>query len=157
MSLDYLWVFLISAAPVSELRGGIPTALFVCDPPLSWYAAFLVSFAGNLLPVPFLLLFLGPLSKLLSKIKPLEKILNWVFERTRKRGGMVERYGRIGLVLFVAIPLPWTGAWTGSIVAFLFGLKFKQAFPSILLGVFIAGVIVTTLCLAGWQGYLLLK
>ena len=147
---DLLWVFFISAAPVSELRGGIPVALFKFH--LPWYSAFLVSFLGNLFPVPVLLLFLKPLSELLSKINPLEKVLNWGFEHTRQRGRIVERYERIGLMLFVTIPLPWTGAWTGSVVAFLLGLKFRHAFLSIFLGVFIAGVIVTVFCLLGWIG-----
>ncbi len=152
MSLEHLWVFLISAAPVSELRGGIPTGLFEFD--LSWYSVFLVSFLGNLLPVPFLLLFLDPLSGRLSRIKIFGRILEWLFERTRRRGSIVERHGRIGLTLFVALPLPVTGAWTGALVAFLLGMEFKHALLSIVLGVFIAGVIVTSLCLAGWQAYL---
>jgi uncharacterized membrane protein len=155
MNLDHLWVFLISAAPVSELRGGIPTGLFEFD--LSWYSVFLVSFLGNLLPVPFLLLCLDPLARLLSRMEIFGRILEWLFERTRRRGKIVERYGRIGLALFVALPLPVTGAWTGTLVAFLFGIEFKRAFLSIILGVFIAGVIVTSFCLAGWQAYLWLK
>jgi len=152
MSLDHLWVFLISAAPVSELRGGIPAGLFEFD--LSWYSVFLVSFLGNLLPIPFLLLFLDPLSRLLSRIAIFARILEWLFERTRRRGRIVERYGRIGLTLFVALPLPVTGAWTGALVAFLLGMEFRHALLSIVLGVFIAGVIVISLCLAGWQAYL---
>jgi uncharacterized membrane protein len=155
VSLEHLWVFLISAAPISELRGGIPTGLFEFD--LSWYSVFLVSFLGNLLPVPFLLLFLDPLSRYLSKIKIFDRVLEWLFKRTRRRGRTVERYGRIGLTLFVAVPLPITGAWTGALVAFLLGMEFKRAFISIALGVFIAGVIVTSVCLAGWQAYLWLR
>ena len=152
---DFLWVFLISAAPVSELRGGIPVALFEFD--LPWYSAFLAAFLGNLLPVPFLLLFLDPLSRLLSKIKIFDRILKWLFERTRRRGRNVERYEGLGLTLFVAVPLPATGAWTGALVALLLGMEFKRAFVSIALGVLIAGVIVTSVCLAGWQAYLWLK
>jgi uncharacterized membrane protein len=155
MSLDHLWVFLISAVPVSELRGGIPTGLFQFD--LSWYSVFLVSFLGNLLPIPFLLLFLDPLSRLLGKIEIFDRILKWLFERTRRRGRNVERYEGLGLMLFVAVPLPVTGAWTGALIAFLLGMEFKHAFISIALGVFIAGVIVTSVCLAGWQAYLWLR
>jgi uncharacterized membrane protein len=155
MSLDHLWVFLISAAPVSELRGGIPTGLFQFD--LSWYSVFLVSFLGNLLPIPFLLLFLDPLSRLLSRIEIFDRILKWLFERTRRRGRNVERYEGLGLMLFVAVPLPVTGAWTGALIAFLLGMEFKHAFISIALGVLIAGVIVTSVCLAGWQAYLWLR
>ncbi len=147
---NFLEVFLIAAAPISELRGAIPVAILDLD--ISWHIAFLVAFAGNLLPVPFLLLFLGPVSRLLSKVKVFEIIINWIFRLSRRRGGIVERYGLIGLVLFVAIPLPVTGAWTGSIVAFLLGLSFRRAFPCIVLGVIIAGVIVTTLTVIGWWG-----
>jgi uncharacterized membrane protein len=147
---NFIEVFLIAASPIVELRGAIPIAILDLD--ISWHIAFLVAFAGNLLPVPFLLLFLGPVSRLLSKVKVFEIIINWIFRLSRRRGGIVERYGLIGLVLFVAIPLPVTGAWTGSIVAFLLGLSFWSAFPAIVLGVFIAGVIVTTLTVIGWWG-----
>jgi len=147
---DFLKVFLVAASPIVELRGAIPIA--IVDLEISWPLAFLVAFSGNLLPVPFLLLFLGPISRLLSKIKVFEIIIDWVFRLSRRRGGIVERYGLIGLVLFVAIPLPVTGAWTGSIVAFLLGMSFWRAFPAIVLGVFIAGVIVTTLTVIGWWG-----
>ena len=81
-----------------------------------------------------------------------EKMLRWLFEHTRRRGRIIGKYRRIGLVLFVAIPLPVTGAWTGSLAAVLFGMKFKHAFLSIFIGVFIAGVIVTCLSLLGWVG-----
>jgi uncharacterized membrane protein len=147
---DFLQVFFTAAAPISELRGAIPLAILELD--MSWQLAFPVAFAGNLLPVPFLLLFLGPVSKYLSKIELFERILSWIFKLSRRRGGLIERHGAIGLVLFVAIPLPVTGAWTGSIVAFLLGLSFWRAFPAIVLGVVIAGVIVTTLTVIGWWG-----
>jgi len=149
---DALWVFLTSAAPVSELRGGIPLALFEFD--FTWYNAFWIAFLGNLFPVPLLLIFLEPLSRLLSRIKLMGRILNWIFERSRQRGRIIEKYGKIGLVLLVAIPLPMTGAWTGSIAAFLLGIRFKHAFLPILTGILIAGIIVTAICVAGWQGYL---
>ena len=80
------------------------------------------------------------------------KFMSWVFARARRQSSTVEKYELPGLTLFVAIPLPFTGAWTGSIVAFLLGIKFWPAFLHITLGVLIAGVIVTTLCLLGWTG-----
>jgi len=147
---EFLKVFLTAAAPISELRGAIPLAIL--DLEIAWPLAFLVAFVGNMLPVPFLLLLLGPISRLLSRVPVLDRILQWVFTISRRRGGIVERYGLLGLVLFVAIPAPVTGAWTGSIVAFLLGIEFKRAFPAIILGVFIAGVIVTSLTLIGWWG-----
>jgi uncharacterized membrane protein len=147
---EFFQVFFTAAAPISELRGAIPLGIVTHD--ISWPIVFLVAIAGNLLPVPFLLLFLEPLTRLFSKVELLEKIIRWFFERTRRRGRLIERYERIGLMLFVAIPLPITGAWTGSILAFLLGLSFWRAFISIALGVLIAGAIVTALTLIGWWG-----
>jgi len=110
-----------------------------------------ICFLGNLVPVPFILLFLDRVSEQLRKVGILDRILDWVFERTRRKGSIVEKYGAPGLVLLVAIPLPGTGAWTGSIAAFLLGLSFKRAFPAIALGVLIAGMIVTTLSVLGLE------
>jgi len=143
-------VFIISALPIFELRGALPIAINVFHFP--WYYAFLLAVIGNLFPVPFILLFLNGTTRLLSKVHLFNRILNWLFERTRRRGKIIERYQRIGLVLFVAIPLPVTGAWTGSLAAILFGLKFKHAFLSIFIGILIAGAIVTCLSLLGWLG-----
>ena len=145
-----LAVLIISALPVVELRLALPVAIRLFHIP--WYYALLLAIIGNLAPVPFLLLFLNTFSRLLSKIGIFEKMLHWLFERTRRRGKIINRYERIGLALFVAIPLPVTGAWTGSLAAVLFGLKFKHAFLSIFIGVFIAGIIVTCLSLLGWIG-----
>ncbi len=147
---EILKVLLIAASPIVELRGAIPVAIITFDFP--WYYALLLAIIGNLLPVPFILLFLNTVTRWLSKIAFFNRVLSWLFERTRRRGRIVERYKRIGLVLFVAIPLPVTGAWTGSLVAVLFGLKFRHAFLSIFVGVIIAGGIVTTLSLLGWVG-----
>ena len=143
-----LIVLIISALPIFELRGAIPVAITVFHFP--WYYALLLAIIGNLLPVPVILLFLNAISKWLSKIGFFDRFLHWLFERTRKRGRIVERYERIGLALFVAIPLPVTGAWTGSLAAVLFGLKFKHAFLSIFVGILIAGVIVTCATFLGW-------
>jgi len=147
---EFLKIFFTAAAPISELRGAIPLAILDMD--ISWQLALPVALAGNLLPIPFLLLFLDPVSRLLSKVKLFEKIINWVFERSRRRGKIIERYESIGLAIFVAIPLPLTGAWTGAIVAFLLGLPFWRAFLAITIGVLIAGAIVTTLTMIGWWG-----
>ena len=136
--------FLISMIPIAELRGAIPVALTVYKLPI--ITTFIIAFCGNLLPVVFLLWFLEPFSKFLMKHSRLfNKFFNWLFTRTRKKlFGRSEKYGKfIALMSFVAIPLPWTGAWTGSVAAFIFGIPFKRAFPAIALGVFIAGMIVT--------------
>jgi uncharacterized membrane protein len=145
-----LIVLIISALPIFELRGALPVALNLFRFP--WYYALPLAIIGNLLPVPVILLFLDAISRCLSKIDFLDRFLHRLFEHARRRGKIVEKYERIGLVLFVAIPLPVTGAWTGSLVAVLFGLKFGHAFLSIFIGVCIAGIIVTCLSLLGWAG-----
>ena len=145
-----LVVLIIAALPIFELRGALPVAINLFHFP--WYYALLLAIIGNLIPVPFILLFLNGVTRLLSKVGIFARMLNWLFKHTRRRGKIVERYERIGLTLFVAIPLPVTGAWTGSLVAVLFGLKFKYAFLSIFIGILIAGAIVTCLCLLGWTG-----
>jgi len=143
-----LAVLAIAASPISELRGAIPVAISAFHFP--WYYAFLLAVIGNLVPVPFILLFFNTVTQLLRKVGFLERLLNWLFERTKRRGKIIKRYERIGLALFVAIPLPMTGAWTGSLVAVLFGLKFRYAFLSIFIGVLVSGVIVTCVTLFGW-------
>jgi len=142
-----LVVLIISALPIFELRGAIPVAITLFHFP--WYYALPLAIIGNLLPVPVILLFLDAISRFLSKVGFFDRFLRWLFEHTRKRGRIIERYERIGLALFVAIPLPVTGAWTGSLAAVLFGLKFKHAMLSIFIGILIAGIIVTCLCLLG--------
>ncbi len=149
-----LAVFLTSMLPIIELRGALPMAINLLH--IAWPKAFLISFIGNLIPVPFILLLLGPVVSILSKIKPLGNFFQWLFERTRRKGSkVIEKYEEIGLLAFVAIPLPGTGAWTGALIAFLFGLDFKKSALVITIGVFIAGVIVTCLCLLGWLGALI--
>jgi uncharacterized membrane protein len=145
-----LIVVIISALPVVELRGALPVAINVFHMP--WYWAYLLAVIGNMLPVPILLLFFESLARIISKVEVGRRLVNWVLERTRRHGRLIQRYERIGLMLFVAIPLPFTGAWTGSIAAFLMGVKFRYSLLSILCGVLIAGVIVTCLCLLGWVG-----
>ncbi len=147
---EILKVLLIAASPIAELRVAIPLAIIDFDFP--WYHTLLIAVIGNMLPVPFILLFLDVATRLLSRVAIFKRVLNWLFERTRRRGRIIERYKRIGLALFVAIPLPFTGAWTGSLAAVLFGISFNHAFLSIFLGVVIAGVIVTCLTLLGWVG-----
>jgi uncharacterized membrane protein len=146
-----LVVLVISALPIFELRGGIPVAIGLFH--LPWYYAMLLSVIGNMLPVPFILSFLDSATRLLGRIRLCDRFLTWLFERTRRRGRIIEIYQRIGLVLFVAIPLPITGAWTGSLAAVLFGLKLRNALLSIFIGVLIAGTIVTCLSVLGLHIY----
>ena len=143
-------VFLISTLPVTELRGALPLAINLFHIP--WYQALSPAIIGNLLPVPLLLLFLASLVKLVSRSNSGKRLVDWIFERTRRRANIVEKYGSIGLVLFVAIPLPGTGAWTGAVAAFLFGLRYRHALVAITSGVIISAAVVTSLSLIGWVG-----
>jgi uncharacterized membrane protein len=145
---DVLVVLGIAASPIAELRVAIPVAIIQYH--FSWYHALPLAIIGNLLLVPVILLFFDAIARFLSRVRFFDRFLGWLFEHTRKRGRIIERYERIGLALFVAIPLPFTGAWTGSLAAVLFGLKFKQAMLSISIGVVIAGIIVTCATVLGW-------
>jgi uncharacterized membrane protein len=132
---------LLAMAPVSELRGAIPYAIAVGH--MSWQEAFVVAVIANFLPVIPVLYLIGPLSQYLMRWRIFERFFMWLFARTRHRGKLVERFEVLGLVLFVAIPLPMTGAWTGMVAAFLFNVRKRLAIPAIFLGICIAGVIVT--------------
>jgi uncharacterized membrane protein len=146
--VDVLKVIGTAVIPISELRGAIPIAISIYH--FSWYYAYLFGVIGNLLPVPFILLLLDKVIPLLSRVGFLNKLMQRYFDWTKRRSKQIERYGWFGLTLFVAIPLPVTGAWTGSILAVLLGMKFRRAFTAILLGVTIAGIIVTCATVLGW-------
>ncbi len=141
--LAELKVFLIAMSPIVELRGAIPMALGAYHLPI--WSAFLISVLGNILPIVFILLLLESVSGYLSHHSRLfSRFFAWLFERTRKKHAKTFEYGRdLALMIFVAIPIPFTGAWTGALCAFVFGIPFKRAFPAIAGGVVIAGVIVT--------------
>lgn len=147
---EELVVLIVSALPFIELRGALPAAINVFK--MAWHYSLLLALTGNILPVPFLLLFFNTIVRYLSRMNLLDRMFRWLFQRTRRKGRIIDRYKRVGLLLLVAIPLPGSGAWTGSLAAVLFGVEFKYAFLSIFLGVLIAGIIVTCLCLLGWTG-----
>jgi len=139
-------VVVLAALPVSELRGAIPLALAMGFSP---FKAYVLAFTGNMLPVVPLLFLLQPIANCLRHIKIFEKFFDWLFERTRKKATLIEKFEAFGLILFVAIPLPITGAWTGCVAATLFKIRFRYAFVAIALGVFIAGLVVLGLSLIG--------
>jgi uncharacterized membrane protein len=134
----------VAASPIVELRGAIPLALHVYEMPI--WSSYLFAVAGNLIPI-LSIPFLGRLSNWLSlRSKVCRKFFEWLFARTRKRHEQkFAKYRDLILIFLVAIPLPFTGAWTGSVVAFVFGIPFVRAFPLIAIGVIIAGVLVTAL------------
>lgn len=139
-------MLLLSAIPLTELRGSIPLAFTVMESASAWpwWKIYLLALVGNLIPVPFILWLLEPVSGFLRRWRVFDRFFDWLFDRTRRRAGpKVKRYEAMGLTLFVAIPLPVTGAWTGSLAAFLFGIPRRLAIPAIALGVAIAGGLVT--------------
>jgi len=133
-----------AALPVSEVRGAIPLAIGVYG--FSPLEAYLLSVFGNLLPVIPLLLFLGPVSDYSMRFSWGNRFFSWLFARTRRKYIQEhESFGLTALAVFVAIPLPMTGAWTGCAVAFLLGFRFWPAFAAIAAGVISAGVLVTAM------------
>ena len=138
--IRYLWVFLISMVPVLELRASIPYGAHAGFP---WYMVLAISVIGNMLPVPFILLLLEWLLKIMKKIKYLDRFALWLEARGEKNKVRVQKYATFGLLLFVGIPLPGTGAWTGAIVASMLKMNRGRAMLSIAGGVVLAGVIVT--------------
>ena len=140
-----LIVITIATLPIVELRGALPIAINLFHIP--WQYALLLAIIGTLVPVPLLLLFFGTISRRLSKIDFFRKRFNWLEGLAHRRGKMVAKYKRIGLVLLVAIPLPVTGAWTGSLVATILHIEFKHALLSIFIGTCVAGAIVTSICI----------
>ena len=147
MGLKYgkeLIVFIISLFPILELRGGLIAASLLGVEPLN---AYIVSIIGNLLPIPFILMFLSKILDWMenSKVKFFKKVSIWLRKKADKNKDKIEKYGYIGLILFVGIPLPGTGAWTGSLVATVLNLDKKKAFLCTLVGVIIASIIMMIL------------
>ncbi|MFZ5817588.1 MAG: COG2426 family protein [Bacillota bacterium] len=145
--LPYEWIVLIVAAlPLIELRGAIPIGVALGLPALE---VFLLAMLGNMAPVPLILLLLGPVRRWANRWPLVGPVLRWAEERAWKRRAQVEKYGFWGLVAFVGVPLPGTGAWTGSLVAVLLEMRFWPALLANLLGVLIAGVLIALLSALG--------
>ena len=113
-----------------------------------WWQAYPVAILGNMLPVPLVLIFFKHVEKWLRNFKFWTNLMDWLFAKTRKRAdSKIRRYEHLGLLLFVAIPLPFTGAWTGALIAYLFDLKFTRSLITIFVGVLIATMIMVVLTL----------
>ena len=141
-----LAVFIIAALPVLELRGAIPIGISMG---IEIKRVVFFSIIGNLVPVVPILFLLEPVSGFLRRFWPFNKFFHWLFERTKSRSGLIEKYEFLGLIFFVAIPLPITGAWTGCVAATLFKMRFRYAFLAIAIGVCIASSMVLAVCLVG--------
>ena len=134
--------FLISMVPVLELRGAIPAGVAGGLTPL---AAMVIAMVGNLVPIPFLILFTRRVLNWLKTVEFLHPFVVKLETRAAEKSQIVLKYASVGLCILVAIPLPGTGAWTGALVAAILNLRLKKAMPAIILGVIIAGFIVTCL------------
>ena len=137
---NYLWVFFLSMVPVLELRAAIPVGATLG---LEWVANYLICVIGNMIPVPFILLFIRHVLEWMKKVPHLNKIAIWVENKAQKNTPQVQKYASLGLLIFVARPLPGTGAWTGALVAAMLDMRMKYAIPSIFCGVLIAGLIMS--------------
>ena len=135
-------VFVISMVPILELRGGLLAAsvLNIDIVRAIWFCVI-----GNIIPVPFILLLITPIFNWLKQTRTFRPLVEKLESRAMGKSEQIEKYQFWGLVLFVGIPLPGTGAWTGSLIASLLGVKFKKAFPAVLLGIVIATVIMSVL------------
>lgn len=140
--LKYLTMFGLAMVPVSELRGAIPLGLAYDIP---WYECYILCCIANFIPVPFILLLIKKVIKWMaeSKVEFFKKVSLWIQNKADKNKDKVNRYGVFGLILFVAIPLPMTGAWTGALVAAVTNMKFGRAVICCITGILIAGTIVT--------------
>ncbi len=148
MALEILNVILLSMLPISELRGAIPYGIAVSH--LNPTAVFVAAVVSNMLAVPIVYLFLDYAHSHLMSIGLYRSLFSRYVERAKKNAGKyVSKYGYLGLVLFVAVPLPATGAYTGTLGAWLLGMERKKSAIAIFIGVIIAGTIVTVLSLTG--------
>ena len=137
-------VFLISMVPILELRGGLIAAgPALLDVPM--WQAIPICIIGNIIPVPFILLLITPVFNWMKGTKYFRPLVEKLEAKAMSKSEKIEKYEFWGLVLFVGIPLPGTGAWTGSLIAALLGIKFRKAFPAVILGILMATVIMTVL------------
>ena len=146
----YITIFFISMVPLIELRGAVPIGTGMGLP---WTSTLIISIIANCLPIPFILLFVKAVLKWMRgcKIALFNKVSNWLYEKADKNRPKIEKYAAWGLFLFVAIPLPGTGAWTGALVASLFDMNKLKASISIFGGVVGAGIIMTVISQFGAQ------
>lgn len=133
-----IYVAFVSMLPLIELRGAIPIGAALG---LDTLTTYIIAVIGNLLPIPFILWFSRPIMAWLKKTKLLRPIAEKLEQKTEANREKIMKYSAFGLFVFVAIPLPGTGAWSGALAAALFDMRFKYSFPSIALGVLTAGII----------------
>lgn len=133
-----LIIFIVSMVPILELRGGLIVASIL---QIDIVPAVIICFIGNLIPVPIILRFITPIFSWLKKTRLFKPIVEKLEKKSMGKSDKIKKFEFWGLVLFVGIPLPGTGAWTGSLIAALLDIKFKKAFPAVILGLFVATAI----------------
>ena len=140
---EFCFTILVSMIPIVELRGGIP---FGAAAGLSVPAAYLAAVIGNLLPVPFIIVYIRRIFQWMRRHFPrLDRMVDALERKAHLKGRLITRYKYLGLFLFVAIPLPGTGAWTGALAAAFLDMPLRRAIPAITLGVMTAGVVISIL------------
>lgn len=144
-----LYNFGISLLPIFEIRGSIIYCFTQSLDRFNLFLMYLIAVFGNFLPVPFIILLFRPLLKFFKKFRIFRGLCNWLEDRTHKKAGEISNLGPIALYLFVAIPLPTTGAWTGSMIAGLFDMRLRRSLPPIFLGILTAGIVMIILCKIG--------
>ena len=136
----FLYIILISMVPIIELRGALPVGIAMG---LEWYYVFIACVIGNMIPVPFILLFIRKILRWMKTVPKLHSVAEKIEAKGEKNKHRVLQYAFFGLVLFVGIPVPGTGAWTGALIAAMLDMRMKNALPAIFLGVLLAGTIMT--------------
>ena len=145
---EWFRIFFFSMIPWLEARYVIPFAINTLK--WEWWQAFPIAVIGNILPIPFILLFFKYIEKWLRNYKSWARLMDWLFSRTRDRASnKIKKYEFLGLLIFVALPVPFTGAWTGALIAYLFDLKFTKSLITIFIGVIISAGIMTLITLTG--------
>lgn len=140
--LKYLITFILGMCPIIEIRGAIPVGVGMG---LSYFEAFLIGFIGNIIPIYFIVKYIGPIFDFLRRFKIFNKIIDWATNKATKKieeSPRLQNFTALGLFLFVAIPIPGTGAWVGSLIANFLHVPFKKAIVPLVLGVLTAGSII---------------
>lgn len=140
--LNELKVMLTAALPIVEVKGAIPVGIALGMSPIH---ATILAFLGSILPVPIILFTIRPIFNYLKETRIFKKVIHKLIHRSLSKSGNVKKYGYWGLFIFVAIPLPGTGVWTGSLIASLLDLRFKYAFPTIVIGNLVASICIMIL------------
>lgn len=140
---DFVMTMLVSMVPIVELRGGIPYGVAAGLPV---WLAYIAAFVGNLIPVPFIVVYIRRIFKWIRRHMPrLNHVIDKLEKKAHLKGATMQKYQYLGLAIFVAIPLPGTGAWTGALAAAFLDMRLKKAFPAAVLGVAVAGFLISVL------------